>query len=107
MKYIYAVKGMFTLAEQILQFVLSTDFSDFATRVLGYGLAALLGIRHLLDGLDSLDGSDGRERIARKRACGGRIRANGERACGERIRANGERACGGRIRANGERACGG
>ena len=57
-----------------------TDFTDFATRVLGYGLAALLGRRHLLDGLDSLDGLDGRERIARKRACGGRIRANGERA---------------------------
>ena len=72
-----------SLAETRSHFILSTDFTDFtdfATRVLGYGLAALLGRRHLLDGLDSLDGSDGRERIARKRACGGRIRANGERA---------------------------
>ena len=94
-----------SLAETRSHFILSTDFTDFtdfATRVLGYGLAALLGRRHLLDVFDSLDGLDGRERIARKRACGERIRANGERACGDRIRANGERACGGRIRANGE-----
>ena len=70
-----------SLAETRSHFILSTDFTDFtdfATRVLGYGLAALLGLRHLLDGLDSLDGLDGRERIARKRACGGRIRAEGE-----------------------------
>ena len=77
-------KRVLSLAEQILQFVLSTDFTDFtdfAVRVLGYGLAALLGHRYLLDGLDSLNGPDGRERIARKRACGERIRANGLWAC--------------------------
>ena len=59
---------------------LASERAEDGFALTGYGLAALLGRRHLLDGLDSLDGSDGRERIARKRACGGRIRANGERA---------------------------
>ena len=57
-------KRVLSLAETRSHFILSTDFTDFtdfATRVLGYGLAALLGRRHLLDGLDSLDGLDGRE----------------------------------------------
>ena len=74
-------KRVLSLAEPRSHFVLSTDFTDFATRVSGYGFAALLGLRHLSDGSDSLDGSGGRERIARKRACGERIRANGLWAC--------------------------
>ena len=56
---------------------LASERAEDGFALTGYGLAALLGRRHLLDGLDSLDGSDGRERIARKRACGERIRANG------------------------------
>ena len=69
-----------SLAETRSHFILFTDFTDFATRLLGYGLAALSGLRHLLDGLDSLDGSDGRERLASERAENGFAQTGSGRA---------------------------